>query len=301
MRALTAVLVFALATGAVTQQGRGQSWTYKPLNYPGSTQTIISGMSGSNVLGMYKDTAGVNHGFVYNNDVASWKSLDFPGATETRTYDMSGNTIVGEYVSGGRMHGFTYDGMTWKTLDYPGSSSTNTACGISGSSIVGLYYPGTTGDQGYLYNGSTWKSLAYPGASTTCIYDISGDNIVGWYDSSSDFMSHGCVYNNANGTWRSVDYPGGLDTCVYGVFGNTVLGTYIDPAQNYAWKAFIYDGTTWTTLTRPGVLADCAIGMSGNIIVGTYYNTGYMLTIPEPATLSLLALGGLLIARRRRG
>jgi hypothetical protein len=67
---------------------------------------------------------------------------------------------------------------------------------------------------------------------------------------------------------------------------------------------FYYDGTTWFSLSYPGSRSTVARAISGNNIVGYYTDAdgtqhGFILTVPEPTTLSLLALGGLLIARRR--
>jgi len=64
---------------------------------------------------------------------------------------------------------------------------------------------------------------------------------------------------------------------------------------------------TWaayTTLDVPGATGTFAYGIDGGNIVGYYVDAngdahGFINTIPEPATLSLLALGMLLAGRRR--
>ena len=62
---------------------------------------------------------------------------------------------------------------------------------------------------------------------------------------------------------------------------------------------------TSTVLDMPGVSDTRAFGIDGSNIVGWYYNGGsyhgFLVPIPEPGPLSLLALGGLMIPRRRRG
>ena len=60
-----------------------------------------------------------------------------------------------------------------------------------------------------------------------------------------------------------------------------------------------------TTLDVPGASNTLAYGIDGSNIVGYYidgsYNYhGFLTVIPEPATLSLLAIGMLMACRRRR-
>ena len=83
--------------------------------------------------------------------------------------------------------------------------------------------------------------------------------------------------------------------------GGNIVGLHFD--GNY--RSFIYDGTTYTTLDVPGAADTYLYGIDGDNIVGRYsdadYNSqSFVSAIPEPATLSLLTLGGLMLLRRRR-
>ena len=89
-----------------------------------------------------------------------------------------------------------------------------------------------------------------------------------------------------------------------GVSGNKVVGHYINDTGTHG---FLYDGTNYTTIDDP--LSDgntWATGISGTTIVGGYTGAtddtphGFIATTPEPASIALLSLGGLVLLRRRR-
>ncbi len=121
-------------------------------------------------------------------------------------------------------------------------------------------------------------------------------------------MSRNFLYHDE--TWDTLAYPGAYATYLDAISGSTVLGHYLDAGQEP--HDFIYDGHTWTTLNYPGMINYPAgsvelgaKGISGTSIVGTFGDAsggthGFLLTIPETASLALLTAGGLLIARRRR-
>jgi uncharacterized membrane protein len=101
-------------------------------------------------------------------------------------------------------------------------------------------------------------------------------------------------------TWQTLDYPGGYSPkAALGIDGNNIVGDYIDSSGNE--HGFLYDGASWTTLDYLGATKTVANGISGNGIVGDYTDSsanmhGFLLTVPEPASMALLALGGLLFS-----
>ena len=98
-----------------------------------------------------------------------------------------------------------------------------------------------------------------------------------------------------------IDMPGAIATYATGIDGGNIVGRYRDGSGTHG---FSYDGTTYTTLDVPGATATFLIGIDGSNIVGYYYEDGnvhgFLATIPEPTTLSLLAVGLLMACRRRR-
>jgi hypothetical protein len=110
--------------------------------------------------------------------------------------------------------------------------------------------------------------------------------------------------NAMAGIWTTLDYPEASATVAYGISGSSIVGEYIDGSGNS--RGLLYNGSTWTTLDYPGSNCTETLGISGSNIVGVYFDApgsdshGFIYTIPEPATLLLLGLGGLAIMRRRR-
>ena len=114
-----------------------------------------------------------------------------------------------------------------------------------------------------------------------------------------------CMGVSAQGayTYTTLDVPGASNTYAYGIDGGNIVGYYYDDSGSHG---FSYDGTTYTTLDVPGASNTEAYGIDGGNIVGYSYvgsegsYSGFLAVIPEPATLSLLAVGMLMACRRRR-
>ena len=231
-------------------------------------------------------------------------SVGYIRAYETSTVDISGGSVhylrpyntSTVHISNGLVSMIdTYDSST---VDISGGSvavdSSFYAYGtvnISGGSVDNILY--AYGTMNMFGNGSVDYLVAYgtvniSGGSVnnilnaygTSAVDISGGSVsseLGAYDNSTVDISGGSVdsihaLNSSTVTFigRTFRFGEGLS-----LDGDRVLGTGFLSGE---W----YDGTRWT------------VNIAGNALDAT------ILVIPEPATLSLLALGALAVIRRRR-
>jgi len=145
----------------------------------GSGGTIVSGISGTNIVGWYVDASDYTHGFLYNG--STYTTLDDPnGVGATYAQGISNNVVVGYYETnimegdgiGG--HGFLYSGGSYSTIDVPGAiaGAATSAQAISGNNIVG-WYDDTNGNTygfnatiGGIKTGSLKVNINPPAAAT---------------------------------------------------------------------------------------------------------------------------------------
>jgi Putative Ig domain/Cohesin domain len=256
--------------------------TYQTLDDPSATgDTYVYGVSGSNVVGVYGDSAG-SHGFLYNG--STFTTLDDPDAAAGKTFaqGVSGSTVVGYYQdSSGGHHGFVYDG-TFHTLDAPAAAPGMTyAQGISGSDVVGQFVDGSSGEHGFFYDGSTYTTIDVPGATgPSDAYGISGSTIVGTYQVGA--LVHGFTYNMMLPTLSGTPTTAG--TYNFSVTESDGMGT--SPSQAYT--VTINPAVAITTTALPAWTAGRAgysqsLAATGGTGTRTFSSSG---TLPTGLTLS---------------
>jgi hypothetical protein len=205
----------------------------------------------------------------------TFTALDAPlGVNGTSAWGISGSNVVGIFIDSTLAnHGFLYNGTSYTTLDDPlagGSHPYTYAYGIDGSTAAGIY-SASSGVHGFLYNSGTYTTVDVPGATGTYIRGISGNNLVGYYDTPTH-GARGFFYDGSSYTTLSDPLGAPDGTIAYGVDGNTVVGYYTDPSG--VDHGFIYSGGTYTTLDNPlGVKGTILCGVSGNTIVGLYLDS----------------------------
>ena len=298
MKRITVCLILIVSA----QQRVGAQFIWQTLNAPVGVDTVLNGIDNGNIVGSYYDGSAGNplvRSFLYSSN--NWIYLDAPGSFYTDATDISGTKIVGAYRTGDytigmpEHHGFIYENGVWTTLTQV------EAYGIDGNNIVG-----SNGSSFLLNNGqydffnSPFKTGPNAGSGAT---GISGSTIVGYAWGSNP--ENGYIRNGSNFTL--LEMPGAYMTHPQDIQGSMVVGVVLTDNTYTSSKGFLYDGTNWTLLEMPGATSTRANGIDGNTIVGDYTDSngvinGFILTIPEPSALSLLAagLGGLAMIRRRK-
>lgn len=287
------VLVGAAALGGLTGKLKADSWTILDNPWGGSTSTY--NLDGNEVVGCYGGS--FTHGFSYNRSTGNWTDIEAPNSTAyTQVNSIDNGQVVGRYMDGSGSHGFVYENGNWTTLNMPGMISTEVG-DIDGTNVVGSGWNGNW--HGFLYDkNNNWNPLDKPGASNTQITGISGNKIVGVYNSNYSFL-----YDGTN--WTNLEMPGAANTLAMAVDGDNIGGFYYDTQDKM--HGFLYDGKdNWKTIDAPNATERTAVfGINGDELLGYSKNGsgfhGFIYTIPEPTTISLLGLGALgLVGKRRK-
>jgi hypothetical protein len=292
------VTLILLTNGPLNAQLNWQTF-----DVPGATHTWIDGIDGANIVGSFDDGSGVK-GFLFNRQTEVFNILQSPSADWTLPLAISNGTVVGSIGSNSsyERNGFAYysGSNSWSLLNPPASIQNEfEAYGIDGANIVG----GTGSGMSFLLNGSNWTFFNSPFGTSSSAHGISGDKIVGSFSNSG--VNGGGGYIKENDNWTLLEVAGATETAPRDVDGNMIIGQY--RMGDWTTRSFLFDGANWTYLDAPSANSTWAYGVDGNTIVGSYNDTsdvshGFILTVPEPSALSLLAIGlsGLAMLRSRR-
>ncbi len=215
-------------------------------------------------------------------------------------------------------------------LERSGGTWTETSLGTLGYTVTGLdigSFGGNVGvtlsysSSGTYYserNGSTWSSslVASQLPGHAVLADSNGQPSFFVADRRSSYAaSPSCVYSRDGGAWsstivNSLSYPVGQD---YKVLNGIPVVAYYERGTDNVSDLFLhlatFNGATWDDLVLDAgnTSFDRDVSLTtfnGHPAVAVFDNAtwqiDYYYMVPEPATLSFLALGSLLLARRRR-
>lgn len=101
-----------------------ESGQWKTLAMEGAVETKAYGVYGDLVVGHFKDSANLIHGFLYNDTDASWTILDAPGATATYAKDVGLDAagvlaVTGYFYDGSFISNYGYQEKGFLTVPEP--------------------------------------------------------------------------------------------------------------------------------------------------------------------------------------
>jgi probable HAF family extracellular repeat protein len=290
---------------------------------------------GSVVVGQGYDSS-------YNDLAVRWTSsgieslgfLSGYASSSARGVSADGSVVVGDSYTSGYGQAFRWNSTTnmMVSLGTLGGSYSE-ARGVSGDGSVTV---GNSDNQAFRWNATDGMVGlgVLPGTYSSSAYGVSGDGSVIVGDSGSSFFDREAFRWNATDGMVGLGFlTGGYSSSATGVSGDgSVVVGYSNDSNGYT-QAFLWDETVgmtslYDTLLSSGVdltgwdYFNYATGISsdGTTIVGTGLYNGYTgafvarnpsgwgslsgsgVSAPEPGTLSLLGVSGIvgLVAKKRR-
>lgn len=256
-----AIVTRASATDGGTVVGRFQSAdgvehgfvydgaTFSAIDVPGANAvTQAFGIDGGTVVGDYLTTSdpvssgSTTRGFVF--DGSTYTTIAYPGSDGTNARAIENGILVGtwqEDVTNVR-RGFTFDGTSFVSLEVPGSAGTRLQDISQGVIVGGYQVAGSPDFLGFSYDGS-FSTLSVPEAISTLATGVSGDLIVGWYDTidsggtNPERLRHGFLYDGS--AYVTFEVPDAIETAIQGTDGTSIVGWYRDSNGIHGFRSAI--------------------------------------------------------------
>jgi hypothetical protein len=165
-----------------TKTGLDESFTYSKgkftaVNFPKSDGTQATGINDKgDVVGLYLDTAGAEHGFVKRG--TKYTSIDVKGDTSADAYGINnaGDITVFAINSSGDYDSFIYNGKTFKKVGYPSAGPLGSVAHATNNkgAVTGTYYDSAGDVHGWLLDAGKYYAFNDP---TGCKCDTRSDGM----------------------------------------------------------------------------------------------------------------------------
>jgi len=258
----------------------GAHYTYRTVDYPGSSLTIIWGLDDfGHVSGEYQSGDTTSHAWTYRN--GQFAALD-PGGLFGGHFSAAGGpndlgTLYGAYAdASGLQHGFQVRWGNGETVDFAGHLNSNVdGINVFGA-IAGVYWDSDGLYHGILRRNGRDIAVDAPGSRETYPLGIdSGGEIVGYWNTQPG-VQRGFL-RAANGRFSTIDVPlaGVTDTIVFAINDvGQVIGYYSD--ANGDLHGFIEQRGRFTYLDMPGAAFTIPTQINNfGVIAGEYYDADF--------------------------
>ncbi|MCC6389393.1 MAG: right-handed parallel beta-helix repeat-containing protein [Bryobacterales bacterium] len=237
----------------------------RTIEFPGAVNTVANGINDAgDIAGHYKDTAGIQHGFLLKE--GKFTPMNFPGAASTLTQGINkAGDMAGFYRTGdGVNHGFFYSGGKYISIDVPDAMFTNPFGLNDNGEVVGhTQFPGEP-MKGFVWKQGRFSFFTYPEPNDMgCGLGINnnGDIVGHWRDTNG--VTRGYVLRK--GRFVSFEFPGARATvpgmAPTGISSSgEVVGQYT--ASDGKNAAFLRSNDAFTTLRVPGAAQTIGNGIN---------------------------------------
>jgi probable HAF family extracellular repeat protein len=237
------------------------SYDFVTLTDPNLTGfTLAAGIDDAGeVVGSYKDSSNVTHGFSLSGVGGTFTTLDFQGATSTSANGVSvvnGEVeIVGVYNDASGSHGFVLTPPAGsQSFDAPGGTGSTAGTGINSlGQLVGNFFDSTPASRGFF---ATGPSGSFTPIEPTLIVgpnlgvNDAGDVVGSYVDGTG--TTHG--FAKIGAATITLDDPLAVGTTAATGINNAgdIVGYFVDGQGNI--HGFLYVNGTYTTIDDPNAI-----------------------------------------------
>jgi probable HAF family extracellular repeat protein len=265
----TAIIAGLIAT-ACGQPAAAQTYKFKTVNIPGSSQTSLLSDAGGTIVGWNYDPSGNPTCTLIQGK--AYTAISDPNGVQTYCYAISSaGTVVGYYnTADNGAVGFTYSNGTFSDFSLPGISGALPIAVSTNGIIAGYYYDQNNEPWGFTLKGSKVDTFQVSGAAYIFPVGVNSHSELTLQEIDMSGNEHCLVGSAPNFTELSV--PGAVETVCNSINNNgKIAGSYVDSTR--AFNGFAYDPVTaaFYTINYPG-MADTHIRAITNseTIVGFY-------------------------------
>ena len=273
-------LLCVLIAGAAALLGNarvpGPSFRFTSIDFPGAVLTQPQGINpGGEIVGLYKDTAGKQHGFLLSS--GQFTSIDYPGAISTDARGIGpGGEIVGAFTNmpGGppNIHGYLLSQGKFSEVQYPGHLGTIAQRIGPNGDIYGCNHDTDlmATMHGFRRTADGYTQLDVP-ASMSNGATPDGSLVAGLYTDMMTGLTHGYLVKNGN--FEPFDVPGSNLTQAWDINpAGDVVGNYRDTIGKS--HSFLLRAGQFTSLDFPSAINTQARGINpGGEVVGWYIDS----------------------------
>lgn len=254
-------VVFAACDPAPESEPEIRPWTFTPIEYPGASATVVSGLSDAGDIAGFYERDGVTRGFVRR--AGTWTSVEYPGAVMTQlTHVAHDGSTVGAYRNDGEpgvaFHAFvrTPEGE-FSTVSHPDHAYGMAQRLLPDGTILGCYH-----DEDFT---TTMRAISVADGEIS-VLDLPGGMYGGGTPDGRMLAGFTTIGRRGfivdDGQVRYLEAPGSTATEAWDINPDGIVaGVQVDSAD--VSRGFVLEGDRWETIMLPDARSTIVFGING--------------------------------------